>query len=214
MIFEKDRTMKALRKYENEIEKLPDSIKQGSILLMGPQGVGKTTLAKMLERDQGLKYVTLDNKDEEQEIYKYEEKFNDPENFKAIRITSSLSKLKAPSVVEFEASDSMFYNDELIDELKKVMKNFNNTFLLLPTESEFETIQILGARLESMKIQKNYIHKYTTETLNFLRTRSSYRFANEKIYENSMNQNQVEMLISQIAKKEPKIQKYIDYKER
>lgn len=48
MIFEKQKTLKASDRFIQDICGLPDTVKNNTIILIGPMGTGKSTVAKNL----------------------------------------------------------------------------------------------------------------------------------------------------------------------
>lgn len=148
-----------------------------SILLIGPVGVGKSTIANILLRKTELAYVGLDNlsefylnhygydfnkgkklvdSKEYLEYLKYRQSFN------FLFTKRILDNIDRPSLIEFGGSDTITNKDEEKEKLKSSLKQFKNVILLLPSQNDEESQKILEFRMKSEKNEEffNYINRF------------------------------------------------------
>lgn len=118
-----------------------------SILLIGPPNVGKSEVSSLLSEITGLPMVSLEStrdkyyneigydkeyatklKREEGFLarYKYWKKFE------SYHVSKFLPTLKEPSIIKFEASQTVYEDEDLFNAVKRAMENFKNVILLLP----------------------------------------------------------------------------------
>ena len=118
-----------------------------SILLIGPPNVGKSEVSALLSEQTGLPVVSLEstrdkyyneigydknyaNKLKREEgilsRYKYWKKFE------SYHVSKFLPTIDEPSIIKFEASQTVYEEEELFNQVKEAMKKFKNIVLLLP----------------------------------------------------------------------------------
>lgn len=103
---------------------LPDSFKTRSVLLFGPKGTGKTTIAESLANESCASYFyidlplssTLEIKDDKVDYLKY---------------LFKIAKFYSPSIIFIDNIDELFINNKnnemIINELNEGMKSIRNT---------------------------------------------------------------------------------------
>ena len=101
MIFERRRILLASNRFIQDIHNLPDEIKRDTIILIGPMGTGKSTIAKLLSSNGNR--IPLDDREFLKEIYARRKRFNNFKNFEFGLTGTVLSTLKRPSVIDFGA---------------------------------------------------------------------------------------------------------------
>lgn len=154
---------------------MDDKIYSNSILLIGPMGTGKSTIANELANIKKLECINLDEIREGflQAIRTYG---IDPFSEKYIHITKQnelqlvqhiLSNLTNPSIIDFAAGSTEPYNQESFDRIQSLFKKFKNVVLLLPSENIEESIEILTERI---KARNNDDTKFLEQNIKFLKS--------------------------------------------
>lgn len=118
-----------------------------SILLIGPPNVGKSEVSAILSERTNLKVVSLEStRDKYYNEIGYDKKYANKlkkeegflarykywKKFESYHVSKFLPTLKEPSIVKFEASQTVYEDEALFNEVKNVMKKFKNIVLLLP----------------------------------------------------------------------------------
>lgn len=137
-----------LKRMEHLVSKNIDSeVIENSIILIGPMGVGKSTIAKELCKRISLPRVSLDNKEQLARYYSQRDKFSHSKEFEFYLTASVLTDLKKPSVIDFGAGHSIYENPIMFFEMKKLITRFSNVIFLIPSEDKKKSIEILNERI-------------------------------------------------------------------
>jgi shikimate kinase len=132
-----------------------------TIILIGPMGVGKTTLGKKLSERLGLQNISLD---EIRQPY-YDEIGYDNAVAKQIHAESGMAGILAywkpfeahsvervlqdhsGCVIDFGAGQSVYDDEILFNRVKNALEPYPNVILLLPSANREESIAILNTRI-------------------------------------------------------------------
>lgn len=141
--------IRPLRDIEREILLLIEKLKriENSIILIGPMGVGKSTVARELCKRISLPRVSLDNREQLARYYSQRDKFSHSKEFEFYLTASVLTDLKKPSVIDFGAGHSIYENPIMFFEMKKLITRFSNVIFLIPSEDKKKSIEILNERI-------------------------------------------------------------------
>lgn len=136
-----------------------DGVYENSILLIGPPHVGKTRVSASLSEKTNLPIVSLASsrdkyysdlkydkeyatklKRENGEIARYE--YSKP--FEAYHVENFLKTINTSSIIKFEASQSVYEDQEMFNNVFKAIKQFKNIILLLPDIDMLGSWQIIN----------------------------------------------------------------------
>lgn len=200
MIFEKGKTLSASNRFIQDIKKLPDEVKNNTIILIGPMGTGKSTIAKLISSQmEELDRISLDNREGLKEIYKRRSSFRNFKNFEFVLTGTILSSLKRPHVIDFGAGHSIYENQKLREQMQEMCSEFKNIILLLPSKDKDKSRRILLERrnieLGSNKDKDNW---------HFLTAPNNYELATKIVYEEGKTPEDISREIIQLVKGEVK----------
>ncbi|MGN1270108.1 MAG: hypothetical protein ACI4UU_04490 [Clostridia bacterium] len=187
MIFEKEKTLMASKKFVEDTQRLPDVVKRKTIILIGPMGTGKSTIAKLLKTQiDGMDRIGLDNKDQLEGLYKRRRNFKNFKNFEFMLTGTILSSLDRPYIIDFGAGHSIYEDKRLKEQLQRMCANFSNVILLLPSENKEESRRILAER-------RNFAYKSHKDQNNwhFITASDNYNLATHIIYEENKTPEEV-----------------------
>ena len=137
-----------LKRMEHLVSKDIDSeVMENSIILIGPMGVGKSTIAKELCKRISLPRVSLDNKEQLARYYSQRDKFSRSKEFEFYLTASVLTDLKKPAVIDFGAGHSIYENPIMFFEMKKLIRKFLNVVFLIPSEDKEKAMELLNKRI-------------------------------------------------------------------
>lgn len=196
MLFERKKTLLASNRFLQEIHKLPDIVKNDTIILIGPMGTGKSTIAQLLASQiQGLDRIPLDSKGHLEGLYRKRSKFSNFKNFEFVLTGTVLSSLKRPHVIDFGAGHSIYEDEELREQMKKMCSEFRNVILLLPSKDKDISREIL---LERRKIVSG--SRKDKENWRFISASNNYELATDIIYEEGKTPEDVSKEIIELVK--------------
>jgi len=124
-----------------------ENIYNNSILLIGPPNVGKSEVSNILSEHTGLPVVSLEStRDKYYNELGYDKEYATKlkreegflvryrywKKFESYHVSKFLPTITEPSIIKFEASQTVYEEEELFNQVKDAMKNFKNIILLLP----------------------------------------------------------------------------------
>jgi shikimate kinase len=135
------------------------------IILVGPYGAGKSTIASLISQKLGWSWCSLDN-----EYYRYLQQMegvninlvNEMNTWELIspkwepydtyvieRFLLEHSSADGSSVLEFGAGHSVYESREFFDHIQQILSPYPNIVLLLPSPNLQESLQILLDRIRN-----------------------------------------------------------------
>ena len=131
------------------------------IILIGPMGSGKSTIARLLEERIGLTNVPIDyirwyyyfqhgfKLSTQEQFQDFEDKANYWKQYDLIAIEKAL--LDFPNaIIDFGAGHSYYPDDNQLQKVKKILAKIPNVFLLLPSDDVEESYTILSKRIKTL----------------------------------------------------------------
>lgn len=120
-----------------------------SILLIGPSGAGKSTIAEILSKKLNLPRLCLDRIANQDRESGFRSSFKSPDEYSAFMIKRAIENAKKTGmtgIVDFGAGHSVYEDLEIFNEIKKLLSEFKNIVLLLPSPDIEKSIEILEKR--------------------------------------------------------------------
>ena len=199
MLFERKRVISAADRFIEDIYDLPSEIKDDTIILIGPMGTGKSTIAKLLADKEKRQRFSVDSRGQFEDLYKKEKRFHNFKNFEFALTGTILSSLKSPCVIDFGAGHSIYEDAVLREKMKAMCAHFKNIILLLPSKDNETSRQVL---LERRKI-KSGSHK-DKDNWHFITAPNNYELATDIIYEEGKSPEKILEEILEINNKKNK----------
>ncbi len=168
-----------------------------SIILIGPSGTGKSTVAEELHKKTNMPRLSIDRIENRAREIGLMEKFNNADQFNCYMISEVLWKAKQDNIygiVDFGAGHSVYDDNEIFEHIKLMLRPFKNIVLLLPYIDERKSLEIMEKR-STGKTQDNQ---------KFLESPCNKELATMIIYENDRQPAEIaDEIISRIkARKE------------
>lgn len=124
--------------------------KYSTILIFGPQGVGKSTITKKLGEKLGMKVIGSDEVIDQgdwssEKIWSKGWKIRKQNEYKGMMkyLKNNLGK---PVILDVGGSHGVWDGD-MLNEILSLVKNYENRFLIIPSSKEGENIEFLRGRL-------------------------------------------------------------------
>ena len=135
-----------------ELEKLinkdiDENITDNSIILVGPMGVGKSTVSKNLKSLTGMPGISLDDKEQLKGLYAKKDEFLSKKDFELYLTGSVFNNLDKPAIIDFGAGHSIYRTPLAFYEFRRLMKKFKNVVFLVPSEDKEEALTIINERV-------------------------------------------------------------------
>lgn len=119
-----------------------------SILMIGPMASGKSTISKKIGENMTMPVISLDDRKQLSQYYSKQKNFSHFKDFEFYLTASTLTNLKVPAVINFGAGHSIYEDDIMFYEMKKLISKFSNVVYLLPSQDKVESERILQERLQ------------------------------------------------------------------
>lgn len=125
---------------------IDSDILQNSIILIGPMGSGKSTIANLLCKKCNMPRVSLDNREQLSNLYEQRQNFDSFKEFEFFLTGTVLTNLPEPVIIDFGAGHSIYEDEAMFLEMQSLLSRFSNVTLLMPSEDKEESITILNQR--------------------------------------------------------------------
>lgn len=198
MIFERKKVISAADRFIKDIYHLPSEIKDNTIILIGPMGTGKSTIAKLLvDKLENVQGFSVDSRSQFETMYKKEKRFRSFKNFEFVLTGNILSSLKSPCIIDFGAGHSIYEDPIVRKKMREICSQFKNIILLLPSKDNETSRRIL---LERRKIQPG--SNKDKDNWYFITAPNNYELATDIIYEEGKSVEEIsEEILERINQK-------------
>lgn len=160
-----------------------------SILMIGPMGVGKSTISNELSKTTGLKKLSLDNREQLAYLYQQQPNFANFKDFEFYLTSSVLTNIQEPMIIDFGAGHSIYENPIMFYEIKKLISRFKNVELILPSEDLNESLQIINERI-GVRNEEN-LEQRMLNNKHFIESHCNYELSKDIIYTNDMTLEEI-----------------------
>lgn len=126
-----------------------NNLYEDSIILIGPSGAGKTTMAKYFENILNMPRINLDKMELDARDFNLRNQFGTNEDFYYYLIKTAIDlalKNETAYVIDFGANHSIYHDSKVLEEVKKLLKPFKNIVLLLPYRDKQKAITVMSNR--------------------------------------------------------------------
>ena len=94
------------------------NILDNSIILIGPMGSGKSTIANLLCKKLNMPYVSLDNREQLSSLYEQRQNFESFKEFEFFLTGTVLTNLPEPVIIDFGAGHSIYEDEAMFLEMQ------------------------------------------------------------------------------------------------
>lgn len=174
------------------------NILENSIILIGPMGSGKSTIANLLCKKCNMPHVSLDSREQLSSLYEQRQNFDSFKEFEFFLTGTVLTNLPEPVIIDFGAGHSIYEDAAMFLEMQSLISRFDNVILLMPSEDKEESIAILNERkgIESGSGQD-------FDNRHFVNMPCNYELATFTVYTKDKTPDQISNeIISQVNQKE------------
>ena len=146
-----DKVKSSIEEYQelSNINKNNKKLYEESIILIGPSGTGKSTVAEELRKKTGMKRLCLDVIANRARDTGFMNNFKNADEFNSYMISKTLERVKKDGsygIVDFGAGHSVYDDQEIFEKVKSMLKPFKNIVLLLPDKDEEKSLNIMKSR--------------------------------------------------------------------
>ena len=174
------------------------NILENSIILIGPMGSGKSTIANLLCKKCNMPHVSLDSREQLSSLYEQRQNFDSFKEFEFFLTGTVLTNLPEPVIIDFGAGHSIYEDAAMFLEMQSLMSRFDNVILLMPSEDKEESIAILNER-KGIKSGS----RQDFDNRHFVNMPCNYELATLTVYTKDKTPDQISNeIISQIKEKE------------
>jgi len=160
------------------------------IVLIGPRGVGKTCVAKILVEKLHLKYVSLDEEGKKLDI-----SIRQTPNGRANTVTNVFETYHdVECVFDFGCFHSFYIEEHLYNEIYELLHPEANVFLLTPSSDIEENEQILS-EMNAKQLTEPMLSMVNKSNANILRSPQNKQLAKHTVYTKDLNFEQIAHLI-------------------
>ena len=159
-----------------------NDILDNSILLIGPMGTGKSSIANGLHDRLRMPKVSLDDTEFLKSIYKDRDKFDNFKDFEFYLTSTVLTSLPEPVIIDFGAGHSVYENPIVFYEMKKLISRFKNVELILPDENMDKSLAFLSDRLKTRYDNGIIPNDVVSTNKHFLGSSCNYELATDVVY--------------------------------
>ena len=164
-------------------------------LMMGMQEKPNDTKEDGKNQIEGIDRISLDDREHLKILYKKERKFGNFKNFEFVLTGTVLSSLNKPYIIDFGAGHSIYEDEILRSQMKKMCSQFKNIILLLPSKDKAKSREILAERrkikLGSHKDQDNW---------HFITAENNYEIATNILYEENKTPEDISREIMKLVR--------------
>ena len=125
---------------------IDSDILKNSIIIIGPMGSGKSTIANLLREKTNMPRISLDDREQLSRLYDQQHNFDNFKEFEFYLTGMVLTNLKEPTIIDFGAGHSIYEDTMLFLEIKSLITKFSNVVLLMPSEDKEESVVISNER--------------------------------------------------------------------
>ncbi len=169
-----------------------------SIILIGPSGIGKTTIGRELSKKSGMKQLSLDGIANEDRRNGTRRKFSNSDDYKLFlfnKVIENAKRSKSYGIVDFGAGHSVFENEDKFILAQKLLGNFQNIIFLQYSDDISESLSVINSRSTGD----------TRDNLRFLTSNCNTRLATMVVYTKDKSPEDIaEEIIDRIKNKNNK----------
>ena len=169
-----------------------------SVLLIGPMGSGKSTIAENIKEKTGMPRISLDDRKTLHNLYEHRKDFEDFKEFEFFLTAQTLTSLEEPAVIDFGAGHSVYENPIMFYEMKKLTDKFQNVILLMPSEDKNESLQIVNDRIKKRNIPN--AESVMKDNEHFVMSPYNYDIAKQTVYTKGKNAEEVTEEVGSLVK--------------
>ena len=120
-----------------------------SILLIGPAGAGKSSVAEKISSKTGLPRYSIDSITKNDSKSGYRDKFKTTDDYNLAIIKALVERAEygnVSGVIDFGAGHTIYDNPDTFEKAKEIFSRFKNVILLLPSHDIDKSLEILSKR--------------------------------------------------------------------
>lgn len=164
------------------------------LILIGPRGIGKTTVAKLIQDKTGFNYVSLDDAEKKLESSMRQTLIG--------RLTTVKNVFRdycdSPCIYDFGCYHSFIMKAELFDQIQALLESESNVFLLLPSINIYESMEALLTTNRHQITNIQQLDMVMKTNLNMLKCSKHNELAKHVIYTKDKTPNEIadEIIVS------------------